>query len=78
MLLGSDGAPVDDTLTGVESADATAEQAPAEGTGPVGDAGETTPRRRRRRGGTRRRRVAGDAGTEAAAPADATPDAAAS
>ncbi|HEX5811136.1 MAG TPA: DEAD/DEAH box helicase [Pseudonocardia sp.] len=78
VLLGSDGAPVDDALTGVESTDATAEQAPAEGTGPVDDAGETTPRRRRRRGGTRRRRVAGDAGTEAAAPADATPDAAAS
>ncbi len=78
VLLGSDGAPVDDALTGVESTDATAEQAPAEGTGPVDDTGETTPRRRRRRGGTRRRRVAGDAGTEAAAPADATPDAAAS
>ena len=54
------------------------EQAPAEGTGPVDDAGETTPRRRRRRGGTRRRRVAGDAVTEAAPSDDATPDAAAS
>ena len=61
VLLGSDGAPVDAALTGVESSDATPEQAPAEGTGPIDDAGETTPRRRRRRGGTRRRRVAGDA-----------------
>ena len=78
VLLGSDGAPVDAALTGVESSDSTAEQAPAESTGPVDDAGETTPRRRRRRGGTRRRRVAGDAVTEAAPSDDATPDAAAS
>jgi superfamily II DNA/RNA helicase len=78
VLLGSDGAPVDAALTGVESSDSTAEQAPAEGTGPVDDAGETTPRRRRRRGGTRRRRAAGDAVTEAAPSDDATPDAAAS
>jgi superfamily II DNA/RNA helicase len=78
VLLGSDGAPVDAALTGVESSDATAEQAPAEGTGPTDDAGETTPRRRRRRGGTRRRRVAGDAGTEVATSDDATADAAAS
>jgi superfamily II DNA/RNA helicase len=78
VLLGSDGAPVDGPLTDVDSSEATAEQAPAEGTGPVDDAGEATPRRRRRRGGTRRRRVAGDTVTDAAPSGDATPDAAAS
>jgi hypothetical protein len=78
VLLGPDGAPVDAALTGVESSDTTAaEQAPAEGTGPIDDAGETAPRRRRRRGGTRRRR-AGDAVTEVAPSDGATPDAAAS
>jgi len=77
VLLGADGASVETALTGVEAGDTTTEPAPAEGAGPVDDAGDAKPRRRRRRGGARRRRGDGETGTDTSA-ADSAQDAAAS